>query len=122
MVQEIESSAPDLLALYEKEPTNVVHLDLLHTIATSRIPIIIKFYSNYCGPCRTLAPIVTRIAHEFEDTALFIEADTSTYRTLTSVFDFRFIPTILFFKNGKEIERTNGLSEEQLREKIEALV
>ncbi len=122
MRKEIETNAPDLVQYVDKDPENDALVLLLHKIATSNNPVVIKFYSNYCGPCRTMAPIVEKISNEFESKLLIIEVDTSTFRNMTSIFGFRYIPTLIFFKKGKEIERTNSLPEQQLREKIEALV
>lgn len=121
-VQEIEVSGPDLIKIYDKAPSNEALGVLLYTIAKSSVPVVVKFYSNYCGPCVAMGPIVQKISNEFDNKVMIIEVDTTAHRTMLSFFDFRYIPTLIFFDKGTELDRTNTLTEEQLREKIEALI
>lgn len=120
-IAEVEQTL-DLIAIYNKEPDNTSLGTLLYTLATTKTPVIVKFYSNYCGPCRTMGPILQKISDNYNDKILIIEVDTTTFRSMGSLFNFRYIPTLIFYKNGKEIERTNSLTEDQLQEKIEALL
>jgi thioredoxin 1 len=68
---------------------------------------MVDFYANWCGPCRTLGPIIERVSEEKNVKLLKVDADDS--RDLASSFEVRGIPTVIFFKGGQEVERVVGL-------------
>lgn len=86
--------------------------------------IVVKFYSNGCGPCKRMKPIMEAIAHELSDDIIVINVELNTNtRPILRKFDARGIPTFIFFKNGKKVgQYTGALSQSSLTTKIKRLL
>ena len=70
---------------------------------------VVDVWAPWCGPCRTLTPIIERVSEERNVKLLKINADESG--ELTTSFGVRGIPTVIFFKNGQEVDRVVGLKQ-----------
>ena len=89
-------------------------------IANAPNLLIIDFYAEWCGPCKTLKPIFEEIATEFKDQYLFAKINIDTCKNIATEYQITSIPTIALFSNGKLVEKITGLvSKETLLEKIE---
>ena len=60
------------------------------------LPAIIDFYADWCGPCKTVAPILEELSREYEGKLVIYKVDTDIESELSSVFGIQSIPTILF--------------------------
>lgn len=70
---------------------------------------LVDFYADWCGPCRMIAPIVEELANELKDQAKIAKLDIENAQKVTASFGVTSIPTIILFKDGKEINRIVGL-------------
>jgi thioredoxin 1 len=70
---------------------------------------LVDFYADWCGPCRMIAPIVEELSNEFHGKATIAKLDIEKAQTTTAQFEVTSIPTIILFKDGKEIKRIVGL-------------
>jgi thioredoxin 1 len=70
---------------------------------------MVDVWAPWCGPCRTLTPIIERVSKERNVKLLKINADESG--ELTTSFGVRGIPTVIFFKGGQEVDRVVGLKQ-----------
>ncbi len=77
---------------------------------------IVDIWAPWCGPCRTLTPIIERVSNEKSVKLLKVNADDS--RDLASSFEVRGIPTVIFFKEGHEVERVVGLNSDSIYNEI----
>jgi thioredoxin len=59
-------------------------------------PAIIDFYATWCGPCRSIAPILEELAEEYKDQIVIYKVDTDKEQELSAVFGIRSIPTLIF--------------------------
>ena len=79
--------------------------------------VIIDCYADWCGPCRVLSPIIDELATENKN-CKFYKLNIDEAEKISREYGIMSIPTILIFKNGKEIERTIGLKTKEELEKI----
>jgi thioredoxin 1 len=82
---------------------------------------LIDFYADWCGPCRMIAPIVEQLATEFEGKATIAKLDIEKAQNTTAQYQVMSIPTLIIFKDGKEIKRVIGVKrKEELQEILKA--
>ena len=79
-----------------------------HFIANNDIPIVVDFWAPWCGPCKMMAPTFTSVAAQFPLKARFVKVNTENEQMLGAKFGIRSIPTLMVFKNNKEIDRISG--------------
>ena len=83
--------------------------------------VVIDFWAEWCGPCRSIAPAVEELATEFEDKAIIGKYNVDNDTEMSEEYSIRSIPTLLFFKGGKLIDKQVGSSSKaDLKAKIEA--
>ena len=71
-------------------------------------PAIIDFYADWCGPCKTLAPVLEQLAAEYEGKIYIYKVDTEAERELASAFGIRSIPTMIFIPMGEDPQVAQG--------------
>jgi thioredoxin 2 len=77
-------------------------------IATARVPVIVDFWAQWCGPCRMVAPEIAKVASHRAGEWLVVKADTEPDPQLGATYAIRSIPTLAVFQGGREIGRTSG--------------
>lgn len=70
--------------------------------------VVVDFFATWCGPCRMLAPIIEDVS-ENRDDAAFLKVDVDENYELAKSFGIMSVPTVLFFKDGKVIDKSIGL-------------
>ncbi len=89
-------------------------------VLQSSVPVIVDFYANYCGPCRTIKPVLALLAEELVGQAKFVAVDVVENTKLVSDYNVSAIPTVLVIRGGKEVRRMVGLGAlSELREALQ---
>jgi thioredoxin 1 len=91
-------------------------------VIQSPLPVVADFYATWCGPCKILAPRLDQLAGSFTNRIEFVKINVDEAAALARRFDIQAIPTLLFFKNGKLVDRIVGLpATDDLKARLESL-
>lgn len=78
-------------------------------IVDSEVPVLIDFYADWCGPCKTLAPILKEVKQEMGDRIKVVKIDVDKNQKLASRFQVRGVPTMMLFQNKEQLWRQSGV-------------
>ena len=95
-------------SLLEVKPIELTISNIDRTLENSDIPVVVDFWAPWCGPCKMMAPVFADVAMRFPLKALFAKVNTENEQFLGSRFKIRSIPTLVIFKDGKEVDRVSG--------------
>lgn len=71
--------------------------------------VLVDFYATWCGPCKMLAPVLEQVADEVKDKAVIAKLDIDESLDIAKEFNVMSVPTMILFKDGKEVDRIVGL-------------
>ena len=78
-------------------------------LARSReVPVLVDFWAEWCGPCKTLSPLLERITDEADGAFELAKVDVDANQELSTQFMIQSIPTVIAIRNGKEVDRFSG--------------
>ena len=84
-----------------------------------KLPCIIDFYADWCGPCRKVAPIMEEMAQKYEDEIIVYKVNVDKEQKLPTIFKVKNIPTVFFFPtDGQPLSQVGALSKEEYQNLI----
>jgi len=93
------------------------------TVVNSGKVALVDFWAEWCGPCRMIGPSVEELSKEYEGKAVIGKMNVDENQAVAAQFGIRSIPTLLFFKDGKLIDKQVGVvSKQVLQQKLDALI
>jgi thioredoxin 1 len=85
--------------------------------------VMVDFWAEWCAPCKSITPMIDKIAGEYEGRLKVVKVDVDSSSNTASNFGIRSIPTLMFFKNGDMVDQVIGVvNEGQLKKVIEKVL
>lgn len=105
------------------KPMEVTDATFEKEVLQSDIPVLVDFWATWCAPCRMIAPVVEELANEYEGRLKVVKLDVDSNQGTAMKYGIRSIPTLLFFKDGKQQEQLIGaVPKKEIVSKIEKVL
>jgi thioredoxin 1 len=103
--------------------TNVDHDSFQKAVLDSQKPVLVDFWAQWCGPCRTVAPIIEELAKEYKGKVEFAKINVDEVPFVASKYGVMSIPTLMIFKGGKPVQHAIGYQpKDQLKKLLDGVL
>ncbi|MCF0203078.1 MAG: thioredoxin [Bacteroidaceae bacterium] len=92
-------------------------------VKNGSLPLVLDFWATWCGPCRAIAPSLAQLAEQYDGQVVIGKCDVEENEEAAAEFGIRNVPTLVFIKNGQEVDRMVGAAPKAtIEERIKALL
>jgi thioredoxin 2 len=104
-------------------PCDVTDQTFSREVLTSESSVLVDCWAPWCGPCRTLSPIIDELASDYASAVKVVKLNVDENPLIASQYGIRSIPTMLFFKDGKMVQKVTGaLPKEQIEQHLLSII
>ncbi len=83
-------------------------------IINSKTPTLVDFYATWCGPCKMMSPLLEQVSKDVGNSARILKIDIDNNRNVATQYGIRSVPTLILFKEGKQVWRQSGVPPKNL--------
>ena len=98
--------------------TKVTDSDFDEIVLQSKLPVLVDFYADWCGPCKMAEPVLEELSEDYKEKALVVKLNVDENQITPSKFEVMSIPTTILFKDAKEVGRQVGFGGKQTFEEL----
>ena len=84
-------------------------MNKFNNVINSEKPVLVDFFAEWCGPCKTMAPILKDVKTQLQEKATIIKVDIDKNPEVASLYQIRSVPTLIMFKNGQPVWKQSGV-------------
>ena len=89
---------------------NLTNKNFEEEVLKSEMPVLVDFYATWCGPCKMIAPAISKIAEEYKEKVKVGKVNVDEENELAMKYQIQNIPTLILFKNGEPVNSLIGLN------------
>jgi len=105
------------------KPITIEDSTFEEAVLQAKMPVLVDFWAQWCGPCRMVAPVVEELAQEYEGRISFGKVDVDQNPKIASRYGVMSIPTLILFKDGKPISNIVGFRPKaQLKQSLDDIL
>ena len=78
-------------------------------IINQKVPVLVDFKADWCGPCKMMTPILKEVKQQLKEGIKIVKIDVDKNQSVASLYQVRGVPTLILFKEGKQVWRQSGV-------------